>query len=165
MKIFGIDPGTATTGYACLEFSKSGASLFNHGCIRTSPSSSLQERIKHIYNEVCCLLDAFKPDVVVMERQFFNRNVTNALLVGHASGVILLAAAERDIPVKMYTPLQVKQTIAGYGKATKKQIQYMVKSLLGLKEEPSPDDAADAIALAICHAFFETFQAAVENSR
>lgn len=165
MKVFGIDPGTATTGYACLEFFQDRASLFNHGCIRTRPDASLQQRIKQIYDEVCYLLDAFNPDVVVIERQFFNRNVTNALLVGHASGVILLAAAERDIPVKMYTPLQVKQTIAGYGKATKKQIQYMVKSLLGLEKEPSPDDAADAIALAICHAFFESFQSAFKNSR
>lgn len=163
MKIVGIDPGTAITGYACLEYNLTGIKLFKHGCIRTCSNDDLPERIRQIYVEVCNLIDWFKPDVLVVERQFFNRNVTNALFVGHASGVILLAAAERNIPVKMYTPLEVKQSIAGYGRATKKQVQYMVKSILGLKKTPSPDDAADAIALAICHANHSSLESLTEN--
>lgn len=163
MKILGVDPGTAITGYACLEHSPLGFKLITYGCIRTDSSLSIDKRIARIFEEFSGILDALNPDVVAVERQFFNRNVTNAILVGHASGVIMLAAAQRNIPVKMYTPLQVKQAIAGYGKAEKKQIQYMVKSLLKLKRNPRPDDAADAIAVAICHANHQSFEDALER--
>jgi crossover junction endodeoxyribonuclease RuvC len=152
MKILGIDPGTAITGYACLEYQSGNFKLHSHGCIRTGVEDELGERLHLIYTRIAELMDQFKPDHVALERQFFNRNVTSALFVGHASGVILLAAAQRKIPVTMYTPLQVKMAIAGYGKASKKQIQYMVKNIIGLKKTPKPDDMADAIAVAICHA-------------
>lgn len=164
MKILGVDPGTATTGYACLEYTNSKVSLISYGCIKTEAELELDKRIARIFDEFCQILDKFTPDVVAVERQFFNRNVTNALLVGHASGVIILAAAQRNIPVKMYTPLQVKQAIAGYGKAEKKQIQFMVKNILRLESTPKPDDAADAIAVAICHANHNHFEEAVKRS-
>ncbi|MCX7832477.1 MAG: crossover junction endodeoxyribonuclease RuvC [Actinobacteria bacterium] len=163
MKIVGIDPGTAITGYACLESFDGRFKLHKHGCIKTNSETEISNRIKQIYEEISALIDWFQPDVVALERQFFNRNVTNALFVGHASGVILLAAAQRGVPVSMYTPLQVKQSIAGYGKASKKQVQYMVKNLLGLLELPKPDDAADAIAVAICHANISLFEKQFER--
>jgi crossover junction endodeoxyribonuclease RuvC len=163
MKILGVDPGTAITGYACLENSPSGFRLITYGCIRTDSHLTIEKRIARIFEEFSGILEELNPDVVAVERQFFNRNVTNALLVGHASGVIILAAAQRNIPVRMYTPLQVKQAIAGYGKAEKKQIQFMVRNLLGLKKDPQPDDAADAIAVAICHANHGSFEDAVKR--
>lgn len=165
MKILGVDPGTAITGFACLEYSDGVFKLHEYGCIRTKSTVELPKRIWEIYLGITRLLDSYQPDIVAIERQFFNRNVTNALHVGHASGVILLAAAERSLPVKMYTPLQVKQSIAGYGKATKKQVQYMVKNLLNLKKAPAPDDAADAIAVAICHAHHSELEKICEKMK
>ncbi len=164
MRIFGIDPGTASTGYACLDFNGSTFKMVDCGCVRTAAEKPISRRVLEIYTEISCLLDIHLPDVVVIERQFFNQNVTNALLVGHASGVIMLAAAEREIPVEMYTPLQVKQAIAGYGKADKKQIQYMVKNILNLETAPKPDDTADAIAVAICHANISQFKSKIAEN-
>lgn len=163
MKILGIDPGTAITGYACLEYSQGSFKLHKHGCIKTAAGKDLAERLHQIYRQVSRLMDDYQPEHIAMERQFFNRNVTSALFVGHASGVILLAAAERKIPVSMYTPLQVKMAVAGYGKADKKQIQYMVKNLVGLRKIPRPDDMADAIAVAICHVNRSSFNSRIEE--
>lgn len=152
MIIAGIDPGTATTGYAVIETNGTRIRLVDFGCIRTSSSLPGHQRINQIYDEMCELLDTYKPSVLAIERLFFNRNVTNAINVGQASGVVILAAAQRNIEVFSYTPLQVKMALTGYGRADKKQMQAMVKRLLGLDEVPKPDDAADAIAVAICHA-------------
>jgi len=163
MKILGIDPGTAVTGYACVEYTQGVFKLHRHGCIKTVAGEDLAERLHRIYSHISRLMDDYKPDHVALERQFFNRNVTSALFVGHASGVILLAAAERKIPVSMYTPLQVKMAVAGYGKAGKKQVQYMVKNLVGLKKIPRPDDMADAIAVAICHVNRNSFYSRIEE--
>lgn len=152
MIIAGIDPGTATTGYAIIEANGTQIKLIEYGCIKTSSTIPGHKRINKIYDEVCTLLDTYKPSVLAIERLFFNRNVTNAIHVGQASGVVMLAAAQRDIKVFSYTPLQVKIALTGYGRADKRQMQQMVKRFLGLSEIPKPDDAADAIAVAICHA-------------
>lgn len=151
MIIAGIDPGTATTGYAIIETKASKIKLLEYGCIKTSSTIPGDKRINQIYDRMCDILDTYKPSVLAIERLFFNRNVTNAIHVGQASGVVILAAAQRNIKVFSYTPLQVKIALTGYGRADKRQVQQMVKRFLGLDEIPRPDDAADAIAVAICH--------------
>jgi len=150
--IMGIDPGTASTGYGIIEQTGSGLKRLDHGCVRTNSSSSPQERLLDIFFSLGKIMDAHHPDSVSVELLFFNRNVTTAISVGQARGVILLACAMRGLPVSEFTPLQVKQAVTGYGRATKQQVQAMVKALLDLDEAPRPDDAADALAIAICSA-------------
>jgi crossover junction endodeoxyribonuclease RuvC len=152
MVIVGFDPGTAITGYGLLQQEGQKVTVMTFGCITTPANLAAQRRLQRIYEEVCRLLDEYQPDVVVTERLFFNRNETTALSVGRTIGVILLAAAQRGIEWVEYTPLQVKTAVVGYGGAEKKQIQYMVTRLLGLSAPPKPDDAADALAVALCHA-------------
>ncbi|MEJ5253433.1 MAG: crossover junction endodeoxyribonuclease RuvC [Chthonomonadetes bacterium] len=152
MVILGFDPGTAITGYGVLEQQGQKVSVATFGCITTPANMPAPRRLQRIYEEVCRLLDEYQPDVVVTERLFFNRNETTALSVGRTIGVILLAVAQRGIEWVEYTPLQVKTAVVGYGSAEKKQIQYMVTKLLALAETPKPDDAADALAVALCHA-------------
>lgn len=152
MVIVGFDPGTAITGYGVLEQEGQKVGVLTYGCIITPANLPAPKRLQHIYKEVCTLLDSYQPNVVVTERLFFNRNETTALSVGRTIGVILLAAAQKGIEWVEYTPLQVKTAVVGYGGAEKKQIQYMVTRLLGLEESPKPDDAADALAVALCHA-------------
>ncbi|MER3472596.1 MAG: crossover junction endodeoxyribonuclease RuvC [Armatimonadota bacterium] len=152
MVIIGFDPGTAITGYGVLEQERQMVNVLTYGCITTPANLAAPRRLQRIYEEVCRLLDSYQPGVVVTERLFFNRNETTALSVGRTIGVILLAAAQRGIEWVEYTPLQVKTAVVGYGGAEKKQIQYMVTRLLGLAEPPKPDDAADALAVALCHA-------------
>jgi crossover junction endodeoxyribonuclease RuvC len=151
MIALGIDPGTAITGYGVVEERHQKFIYLSHGVIRTSNDMSDSRRLAEIYQNLTKIIKAFKPDAVIIEELFFNKNVTTAISVGQARGVAMLAAAKSNIEVKSYTPLQVKQAIAGYGKAEKNQIQNMVKILLGLDEVPKPDDAADALALALCH--------------
>ena len=156
MIILGIDPGTAITGYGLIKTSGSKQYLLEYGCIRTAAHTPLPERLCQIYNKMSTLLDDTSPDQLAIEQLFFNTNTTTALSVGHARGVLILAAAKRNISVSEYTPLQIKQAVTGYGQADKKQIQYMVRKLLNMEVAPKPDDAADALAVAICHAHYYT---------
>lgn len=152
MIILGFDPGTATTGFGVVESVNDVLRPIDVGVILTPADMPIEERLLSIYTDVNTLLDKYNPDTVATERLFFDRNVTNALSVGRAIGVILLAVAQRNLPWMEYTPMQVKTSVTGYGGADKNQIQQMVVRLLGLAEVPKPDDAADALAIAICHA-------------
>ena len=151
MRILGIDPGTAITGYGIIEVENHRYSLVDYGCIRTAAHMYLPERLDRIYQGMHLLIEKFRPDAMAIEELFFNTNATTAISVGQARGVILLAAQQKDLPIGEYTPLQVKQALVGYGRAEKQQVQYMVRTFLNMKETPKPDDAADALAIAICH--------------
>jgi len=155
MRILGIDPGTATTGYGIVERVGSTPRLIDYGAVTTSPRKTAPERLLDIYARINEIIDRYVPDVIVMERLFFAKNQTTAIAVGKACGVLQLAAAQRGLEVVEYSPMEVKQAVVGYGGAEKRQIQYMVQRILGLDETPSPDDAADALALCICHAHSE----------
>lgn len=151
MAVLGIDPGTATTGYGLVEETKDGdPSTFDFGVILTSPEMPMPDRLLVIYNRINELITLHRPECLAVEKLFFQRNVTSAIAVGQARGIALLTAAIHNIPVVEFTPLEVKQAVAGYGKADKNQVQQMVKVLLRLDEIPKPDDAADALAIAIC---------------
>lgn len=152
MMILAIDPGTATTGYAVLGYEGGEFDVVDYGAIVTESGKSAHLRLKDIYASVCRLIRQYHPDYLVAEELFFNSNARTAISVGQARGVCLLAAANFDISVAEYTPLQVKQAVVGYGRAEKSQVQSMIKLLLKLDELPKPDDAADALALGICHA-------------
>lgn len=152
MIILGFDPGTAITGYGVIAQQGNHLKKVTYGAIRTEAKLPMAIRLKEIYGQVGEIIQAYRPDAIAVEELFFNRNVTTALTVGQARGVILLAIANAGMEVAEYTPLQVKQAVVGYGRAEKKQIQEMVKMLLCLPEIPKPDDAADALAIAICHA-------------
>lgn len=163
MLILGIDPGTAIMGYGLIEKQGSRLKPLDYGCWRTPAHTPLPDRLLQLYEGVCAYLNKCAPEQIAVEELFFNRNTTTALAVGHARGIALLAAAQRGIPVGEYTPLQVKQAVVGYGKAEKQQVQQMVRALLGLTEIPKPDDAADALAIAICHAHSNGLQQRVEE--
>lgn len=152
MIILGIDPGTAICGYGLIETINYRLRPIDCGTITTSADMKLDQRLVAIYNGISQLIDTYHPEECSVEELFFNTNTSTALSVGQARGVILLASAHKDVPVYGYTPLQVKQAIVGYGRAEKKQVQFMVKTILNLKDIPRPDDAADGLALAICHA-------------
>lgn len=152
MVILGIDPGYATVGYGIVSFEKNKFRTIQYGAITTPPGIPLHLRLKEIYNDMLTLLDKFKPDEVSVEELFFNTNITTGIAVGHARGVILLACAQRGLHPAEYTPSQVKQSVVGYGKAEKKQVMELTRNILGLEKIPRPDDAADALALAVCHA-------------
>ncbi len=152
MVILGIDPGYAIVGYGAVEFEKGRFRVLGYGAITTPAGIPLQNRLMEIHQDMLTLLDQFKPDAVSVEELFFNTNVTTGIAVGHARGVILLAIAERGLPFYEYTPSQVKQAVVGYGRAEKKQVMELTRNILGLKKIPRPDDAADALALAVCHA-------------
>lgn len=153
MIILGIDPGTARMGYGVLRYKADSFEVIDYGCLETSSKEVLAERLLQLNNGLEELLKKYQPDFVGVEELFFNRNVTNALAVGHARGVVLLAAAKARKEIREYTPLQVKQALVGHGRADKKQVQYMVKTLLKLPRVPQPDDTADALAVAICTAY------------
>jgi crossover junction endodeoxyribonuclease RuvC len=152
MRIMGIDPGTAITGFGLLEHEGSRLRLLEYGVIRTEPGVPDAERLLQIHREVGALLKNYRPEAIAVEELFFNKNSRTVLAVGQARGVVMLAAAQADLRVEEYTPLQVKMAVVGYGRAEKRQVQEMVKVLLGLDHLPKPDDAADALAVAICHA-------------
>lgn len=152
MKILGIDPGTGITGFGVIEADGTNYKMIDAGVIRTKPNSPLPSRLKIIYGYVKELLDEHKPDFMSVEKLFFAQNVTTAISVSHARGVVLLAGEQNDVNIAEYTPLQIKQALTGYGRAEKGQIQEMVRVLLKLKVVPKPDDCADALAAAICHA-------------
>ena len=152
MIILGIDPGYAIVGIGVIEYKGGALRYIKHGAITTPAGMETVERLKIIFNEINMILDEYKPDAVAIEELFFNSNQKTAIMVAQARGVLLVAAANKNIPLFEYTPLQVKQSLTGYGRADKKQIQTMVKMLLGLNAIPKPDDAADALAIAISHA-------------
>lgn len=150
MLVLGIDPGTAICGYGLVEMRGSHLKAMEYGAVQTSPKSKPEDRLLKIYREIDALLKKYQPDLMGVEQLFFNRNITTAIPVGQARGVVLLAAAANGVEVVERTPLQVKQSVVGYGKATKEQVIYMVEKLLHLPKKPHPDDVADALAVAIC---------------
>ena len=153
MIFLGIDPGTAITGYGFVNEKPAGdLEIVSYGVITTSSKLSLDKRLLKIYIELKELIALHQPSLGAVENLFFQKNVKTALSVGHARGVVLLTLAECNIPVESYTPGEVKQAVTGYGGADKRQVQHMVQALLDLAEIPKPDDAADALAVAICHA-------------
>ena len=157
MRILGIDPGLAIVGFGFVDKIGSKLHPIQYGCITTEAETDQGVRLKQIYETSLQLIDKYKPDAVAIEKLFFNKNVTTALSVGQARGVLVLAAVQRGLPVAEYTPLQVKQAVVGYGKAEKRQVQEMVRMFLNLVSVPKPDDVADALAVAICHAHTSTF--------
>lgn len=158
MIILGIDPGTATTGYGIIRCENGTLTYLGHGCIRTESSLSHPERLLKIYQGLLRLIKEFSPTVLAVEKIFFNINIKTAMSVGEARGTALLAGAALNVPLAEYNPLQVKMALVGYGKADKKQVQYMVQKVLGLDSLPRPNDAADALAVAICHAHSVGYQ-------
>lgn len=152
MRILGIDPGIATIGFAILDSSKTTYKLITCGVVTTPAHTSLSSRLEQIYDDMQNIFEMFKPDAVSIEELFFNTNITTGISVAHGRGVILLACRKAGVKVYEYTPLQVKQSVVGYGRAEKKQVMDMVKRICNLPEAPKPDDAADAVALALCHA-------------
>ncbi|HHY63660.1 MAG TPA: crossover junction endodeoxyribonuclease RuvC [Clostridiaceae bacterium] len=152
MRIIGIDPGFAITGYGIIDYKGNRFSVVEVGVISTEADQELSERLLKLSQGLDFLLNKYKPDAMAIEELFFNTNVKTAIKVGHGRGVAMLSAAKAGIKVTEYTPLQVKQAVVGYGRAKKEQVQQMVKVLLNLDRIPKPDDAADALAVAICHA-------------
>lgn len=152
MRILGIDPGIATIGFGIVDAEKNKFSLVNCGVITTPAHTPLSDRLLQIHKDMCGLIDIFKPEAVAIEELFFNTNITTGISVAHGRGVILLACRSAELNIFEYTPLQVKQAVVGYGRAEKAQVMDMVKRLCRLSAPPKPDDAADAVALALCHA-------------
>jgi crossover junction endodeoxyribonuclease RuvC len=165
MRVLGIDPGVAIVGFGVVDFIRQKLTPVQYGCITTEANTDSSLRLQQIYHTTLQLIDRYQPQVMAIEKLFFNRNVTTALAVGQARGVLILAAMERGLEVAEYTPLQVKQSIAGYGKADKKQVQEMVKMFLRFKDIPKPDDAADALAIAICHSHSATLNSKLNEVR
>ena len=151
MKIFGIDPGSDRTGYGCIEVIGGRHHLVICGSISAPARSTFPEKLKHIHAGLAALLARHRPDCVAVENIFYARNVRSALKLGHARGVALLAASEAGLPVVEYAPAEIKRAVVGYGRAEKHQVQQMIKLLLRLDAPPSSHDAADALAVAICH--------------
>ncbi len=151
MRIIGIDPGYAIVGFGVLDYIGNDFRTIDFGAITTNANTPFELRLKTIYDDMCEVLDKYKPDEMGIEKLFFNTNQKTGIDVAQARGVILLSAIERGIKICEYTPLQVKQALVGYGRAEKKQVQELTRSILKLKEVPKPDDTADALALAITH--------------
>lgn len=152
MRILGIDPGYAIVGYGVLDYQNNHFKVVDFGAIITPAGMEFNKRLEIIYDEMNLLIAKNKPDTLAIEKLFFNTNAKTVIDVGQARGVLLLAAQKNNLQVFEYTPLQVKQSVVGYGRAEKKQVQEMTKILLGLDKVPKPDDTADALAMAICHA-------------
>ena len=152
MIILGIDPGLAIVGWGIVEYKNTRFRTVAYGSVQTPAGMKTEERLKRIYEGVCELIEKYHPDAMAIEELFFNTNVTTGIRVAEARGVILLAAQQAGLEIQEYTPLQVKQAVVGYGRAEKKQVITMVTMLLGLAKPPKPDDTADALAIAICHA-------------
>ena len=150
-RILGIDPGTGILGFGVVDITGGKAKMVTAGVVTTPAHTPLDERLEDIYDSLTDIIAETKPDVMSIEKLFFARNVTTAMSVSHARGVAMLAGRKGGMPIAEYTPLQIKQTLTGYGKADKKQVQEMVRIHLGLKEVPKPDDCADALAAAITH--------------
>ncbi|GBF35331.1 hypothetical protein DCCM_4454 [Desulfocucumis palustris] len=153
MIIMGVDPGIAITGYAVLDYSRDRFKVIDFGAVTTDSKTPLPLRLKQLFNQLDDIIKTTAPEQFALEQLFFNKNVRTALTVGHARGVAMLCAARAGLEVFEYTPLQVKQAVVGEGRADKGQVQFMVRALLSLREAPSPDDVADALAVAICHSY------------
>jgi crossover junction endodeoxyribonuclease RuvC len=151
VRVLGIDPGTAITGFGIVNEGEQGLALVDFGVITTPAGQPLPLRLQEIHRSLVMVIERYQPEAAAVEELFFSRNVRTALSVGHARGVALLALAQAGLPIFEYKPLEVKQAIAGYGGADKRQVQEMVRLLLSLDQVPQPDDAADAVAVAICH--------------
>jgi crossover junction endodeoxyribonuclease RuvC len=163
VRILGIDPGTATTGYGVVQRDGSRLHHVAHGAIITPAHSHFADRLSQIYQGIVELLDTHQPKAVAIEKLFFSQNVTTGISVAQARGVIAVAVAQRGIPIAEFSPLEVKSAVVGYGKATKKQVQEMIRILLNLEEIPRPDDAADGLAIAICQIHSGTFMAEAQK--
>jgi crossover junction endodeoxyribonuclease RuvC len=164
MRILGLDPGTAIVGFGFIDQIGSRLVPVQYGSIRTDSDTEAGVRLKQIYDALMQLIEQYKPEAVAIEKLFFNRNVTTALSVGQSRGVMMLAAVQNGLPIAEYTPLQVKQAVVGYGQAEKKQVQEMTRIFLNLNAVPKPDDVADALAVAICHAHSFSFQQKIQTS-
>lgn len=165
MRILGIDPGYGITGFGLIEAQRGQCQLIRCGAITTPPNTEFNWRLTVIYNDMVQLLDMAKPEAVAIEELFFGQNVTTGINVAQARGVILLAVAQAGIPVYQYKPMQVKQAVVGYGNASKHQVMDMTKRILHLDSVPKPDDAADAVAIALCHARSATSMLAMANKQ
>jgi len=153
MQILGVDPGIGRTGWGSIKIQSSHFTSHNFGCIETVKDLSIEVRLERIYQGILAIINTEKPDVLAIEELFFNTNAKTAMVVGQARGVILLAAAQKQLPVTVYTPLQVKIAVTGYGRAEKRQVGQMIKTILHLETIPKPDDTTDALAIAVTHAF------------
>lgn len=163
MRTMGVDPGTAILGFGVVD-GDDDARLVDFGTVMTSSSDPMERRLRLLYDGIIDVIRRHQPDVLAVEQLFFARNVTNAIAVGQARGVVLLAAAQHDMPVHEYKPNEVKLTVAGYGGADKHQVQEMVRITLNLDDIPRPDDAADALAVAICHVYNNRLTSIIERS-
>jgi crossover junction endodeoxyribonuclease RuvC len=152
MIILGIDPGIAIVGWGVVEYSGNRFRTLGYGSIQTSKDETTQKRLDIIFDEVCAIIQKYRPEAMAIEELFFNTNQTTAIRVAEARGVILLAAQRQGLRIAEYTPLQVKQSVVGYGRAEKKQVITMVTMMLGLQKPPKPDDTADALAISVTHA-------------
>lgn len=158
MRILGLDPGLAILGFGIIDEEGNKLKLVDYGIINSEPDITFPERLKLLYDDLDFLINRYKPEIVAVEELFYNRNATTAIKVAQARGVQVLCCQQHGLPLYEFTPLQVKQTITGYGRADKKQVQLMVKNLLNMDHMPQPDDAADAIAIAICLSFAGRFK-------
>lgn len=163
MRILGIDPGIAIVGFGFIDKQGNKVTPVQYGCIQTEAHTPEEERLMHVYEAMVQLIDKYKPDAVAFEKLFFNRNVTTAMSVSQARGVLVLAAAQKGLPIAEYTPMQVKLAIVGYGKAEKRQVQEMTRMFLKLQAIPKPDDVADALSVAICHAHSYTLNSKINE--
>jgi crossover junction endodeoxyribonuclease RuvC len=153
MVILGIDPGIGRTGWGIVDVHGPKLTANKYGCIETTKELSVEARLEILYKELLQILTTCKPDALAIEELFFNTNVSTALVVGQARGVVFLAAKQNNVPISVYTPLQIKLAVTGYGRADKKQVGQMIKTILHLPEIPKPDDTADALAIALTHSF------------
>ena len=151
MRVLGIDPGYAIVGYGVVEYNNNHFRVLDFGAITTEAHTPFNERIERIYDCACMVIERYRPEALAIEKLFFNTNQKTAIDVAQARGALVLAAQKAKMPIFEYTPLQVKQSVVGYGRAEKKQVQEMTRLMLGLEKIPKPDDAADALAMAICH--------------
>ncbi|MCP5094694.1 MAG: crossover junction endodeoxyribonuclease RuvC [Chloroflexi bacterium] len=158
MRILGLDPGTATTGYGIIDAIDGELVPVTYGVIKTTPRMEMPQRLQVIEQKLKQLLAEYKPDTAGIEEVFFGRNVTTAITVGQARGVLMLTLANANIPIGEYSPPKIKDAVTGYGKADKNQVQMMVRNLLDLEETPRPDDAADGLAIAITHYHYQRFE-------
>ena len=152
MRILGIDPGYATTGFGLVESERGAVRLLRYGVVTTPKELPFPKRLEILYDDMCRLLEVTAPDAVAVEELFWGHNITTGIGVSHGRGVILLAVAKANVPLYEYTPMQVKQAVVGYGKAEKRQVMDMTRRILKMEQVARPDDAADAIAIALCHA-------------
>jgi crossover junction endodeoxyribonuclease RuvC len=151
VRFLGLDPGTATVGYGVVEENDGRVEAVAYGVITTTPKDSAARRLQIVYQELNELLVRYRPDAAAVEEVFFGRNITTAISVGQARGVLLLALANANLPIAEFSPPKIKEAVSGYGNATKQQVQFMVQNLLNLAEIPKPDDAADGLAVALTH--------------